>query len=121
MYLLASPPIIFIFLFGEYVLGVFLGKEFSSANEYLIILIVGVLFVGVANSYSQGYFLPKGLDKLYRNISLRVSLISGGLALVLITHYGLIGGALSITTARFLFFMDYYVSYKLQSRKVKQS
>ncbi|WP_229613289.1 oligosaccharide flippase family protein [Vibrio parahaemolyticus] len=115
------PPIIFIFLFGEYVLGVFLGKEFSSANEYLIILIVGVLFVGVANSYSQGYLLPKGLDKLYRNISLRVSLISGGLALVLITHYGLIGGALSITTARFLFFMDYYVSYKLQSRKVKQS
>ncbi|HDM8234818.1 TPA: oligosaccharide flippase family protein [Vibrio campbellii] len=115
------PPIIFIYFFGEFFLGVFLGKEFSSANEYLTILIVGVLFVGLANSYSQGYFLPKGMDKIYRNISLRVSLLSGVVALLLIMHFGLIGGAVSITIARFLFFIDYFVNYKLQSRKFKEA
>ncbi|MEC6815435.1 oligosaccharide flippase family protein [Photobacterium toruni] len=106
------PPLLFLYFFGTYALRYFLGKDFDDVNQYLVILIIGVVFVGLANSFSQGFFLPKGLDRIYRNISLRVSFLSAGLAFLLISHYGLMGGALSITVARILFFVDYIYHYK---------
>ncbi|MCF6439062.1 oligosaccharide flippase family protein [Pseudoalteromonas luteoviolacea] len=109
--LISIPPLAVISLFGEELLGFLLGPEFAKSNEYLVILTVGVFFIGLANAVSQGYFLPKGLDALYKNISLRVSLLSGLVTLFLVSEYGLFGGALSITIARFLFFADFSFTY----------
>lgn len=109
--LVSLPPLIVISFFGEYILGVFLGSEFSTSNQYLIILTVGVFFIGLANAFSQGFFLPNGLDSMFRNISLRVSFVSGLLAVILVDQFGLLGGAFAITVARLLFFVDYSVTY----------
>ncbi|WP_323922687.1 hypothetical protein [Aeromonas caviae] len=104
-------PSILLYNYGEWVLSIFLGKEFSSVNSYLVILSVGVIFIGLSNSISQGYILPNGYDRIYRNISLRVSILAAIISVVSIYFYGLVGGAFAMTFARTLFFIDYWIVY----------
>lgn len=104
-------PAIFIYYFGEWALLIFLGKGFFGVNDYLVVLCVGVIFIGLSNAISQGYLLPKGHDRLYRNISIRVSLISFFISMVLIYYHGIFGGAMAITAARLLFFINYLFVY----------
>ncbi|PHM62366.1 oligosaccharide flippase family protein [Xenorhabdus ishibashii] len=108
--LLSIPIIIVILLFGEKIITILLGNEYSK-NIYLNILIVSIFFIGLSNSYSEGYFLPKGFDKIYRNISIRISLVSSLLSAILIYKYQITGGAVAIAIARILFFIDYRVNY----------
>ncbi|BEC21189.1 lipopolysaccharide biosynthesis protein [Escherichia coli] len=104
-------PAIFIYIGGEWALGIFLGKDFSGVNTYLLILCVGIVFIGLSNAISQGYLLPNGHDRAYRNISLRVSFIAGIISFGFIYFYGLLGGAIAITIARAIFFLDYTAVY----------
>lgn len=104
-------PAIFIYVGGEWGLGIFLGKDFSGVNTYLLILCVGIVFIGLSNAISQGYLLPNGHDRAYRNISLRVSFIAGIMSFGFIYFYGLLGGAIAITIARAIFFLDYAAVY----------
>lgn len=104
-------PAIFIYIGGEWGLGIFLGKDFSGVNTYLLILCVGIVFIGLSNAISQGYLLPNGHDRAYRNISLRVSFIAGIMSFGFIYFYGLLGGAIAITIARAIFFLDYAAVY----------
>ncbi|HDX8438303.1 TPA: oligosaccharide flippase family protein [Aeromonas dhakensis] len=104
-------PAIFIYIGGEWALGIFLGKDFSGVNTYLLILCVGIVFIGLSNAISQGYLLPNGHDRTYRNISLRVSFIAGIISFGFIYFYGLLGGAIAITIARAIFFLDYTAVY----------
>ncbi|WP_429220665.1 lipopolysaccharide biosynthesis protein [Aeromonas veronii] len=104
-------PAIFIYIGGEWALGIFLGKDFSGVNTYLLILCVGIVFIGLSNAISQGYLLPNGHDRAYRNISLRVSFIAGIISFGFIYFYGLLGGAIAITIARAIFFLDYASVY----------
>ncbi len=104
-------PAIFIYIGGEWALGIFLGKDFSGVNTYLLILCVGIVFIGLSNAISQGYLLPNGHDRTYRNISLRVSFIAGVISFGFIYFYGLLGGAIAITIARAIFFLDYTAVY----------
>jgi O-antigen/teichoic acid export membrane protein len=110
--LISLPAVIFLLIFGDKVIEVFLGSAYKSDVNYLSILSVGMIFVALTNAFSHGYFLPRGLDAIYRKISLNVSLLSGVISVYLITNYGLLGGALSLTIARFLFFAAYAVEYK---------
>ncbi len=111
-------PAILIYFIGEWALQIFLGKSFSGVNQYLFILCIGIVFIGLSNAISQGYFLPNGYDKLYRNISLRVSIISAVIVIIMIYYYGLLGGAIAVTIARILFFIDYLTVYQnLKSAK----
>jgi len=105
-------PIGFLYLFGNWILEHFLGKSFSMVNQYLLVFTIGVLFTGLSGAISKGFLLPKGLDQIYRNISLKVSFISCLICIFGIYKFGLMGGAVSITIARFLFFLCYYISYK---------
>ncbi|WP_125780852.1 lipopolysaccharide biosynthesis protein [Pseudoalteromonas rubra] len=109
---ISIPALLFIYFLGEFTLKFFLGSEFSGSNEYLLVLTVGVVFIGIANAYSQGFFLPKGFDSLFRNISLRISILSGVLSAWMVIHWGLLGGAISITVARGLFMADFFISYQ---------
>ncbi|WP_272518280.1 MULTISPECIES: lipopolysaccharide biosynthesis protein [unclassified Providencia] len=111
-------PAILIYFIGEWALQIFLGKSFSGVNQYLFILCIGIVFIGLSNAISQGYFLPNRHDKLYRNISLRVSIISAIIVIIMIYYYGLLGGAIAVTIARILFFIDYLTVYQnLKSAK----
>ncbi|XEH24950.1 oligosaccharide flippase family protein [Edwardsiella tarda] len=109
-------PILLVVCFGKEILNILLGHDFSGVEKYLLALCLGVLFVGLTNSISQGYFLPHGYDRIYRNISLRVSFFSGILSIIIIYFYGLFGGAIAITVARILFFIDYWLSYYICRR-----
>lgn len=112
-------PSIIVYYCGEWALSIFLGKNFTGVNDYLIVLCVGVIFVGLSNAVSQGYFLPNGYDKLYRNISLRVSFLSLLISIFMIYKLGILGGALATTTARIIFFAYYLLVYiKLYDKKV---
>ncbi|NAW80288.1 flippase, partial [Vibrio sp. V33_P6A3T137] len=105
-------PILVLFFLGESILSLFLGGDFSDVNQFLIIFTIGVFFIGLSNAISKGFLLPNGYDRLYRNVSLRVSVISALICIFGIYFGGLLGGALSIALARILFFVDYYISYR---------
>lgn len=104
-------PIMTLFLFGDWILTNFLGTDFVNVNQYLVIFTVGVFFIGLSNAISKGFLLPHGYDRLYRNISLRVSVVSAVFCIVGVFLGGLLGGAISITLARVLFFIEYYFCY----------
>lgn len=113
-------PITVIYFFGGEIIEVYLGEGYKDSSKYLTILSIGVMFLGLSNAISKGYFLPKGFDKLYRNIALRASLVSGCVALYLIGTMGLIGGAIALSFARLLFFIDYgynYINYEYRNKK----
>ncbi|MBT2948509.1 oligosaccharide flippase family protein [Vibrio anguillarum] len=105
-------PIMVLFFFGDWILTHFLGADFANVNQYLVIFTIGVFFIGLSNAISKGFLLPHGYDRLYRNISIRVSIISAVICSFGILFGGLVGGAVSITVARCVFFVDYYISYK---------
>lgn len=116
--ILSIIPSVLIYCYGENVLSVFLGNDYTGVNSYLIILCIGVIFVGLSNAIGQGYFLPKGYDKLYRDISLKVSFFSLLVTIFLIYKLGIIGGAVATTSARIIFFAFYLSEYiKLSYKK----
>lgn len=109
--LLISLPIVIAFLFyGEELLTFFLGEGYAN-NIYLNILLIGMIFLGISNSISEGYLLPNGYDVLYRNISIIVSVISFFSAIILIYNFGLLGGAITLTFARVLYSILYSLLY----------
>ncbi|MFQ2035827.1 oligosaccharide flippase family protein [Aeromonas veronii] len=108
---LSIVPSLFIYYCGEWILSIFLGKEFAGVNDYLVILCIGVVFIGLSNAISQGYLLPNGYDKLYRDISLKVSFLSLLMSIFLIYTLGILGGAVATTSARIIFFAFYLFSY----------
>lgn len=110
-FIVSIIPVVLIIYFGEWLLQVFLGQGFSGVNEYLLILCVGIIFIGLSNAVSQGYLLPNGYDRVYRNVSLRVSFLSSLLSFMFISQYGMLGGAVLITVARIIFFIDYLHVY----------
>ncbi|WP_114785951.1 lipopolysaccharide biosynthesis protein [Vibrio tetraodonis] len=109
------PLILFVSLCGEDALSIFLGANYSGVSDYLLVLMLGVLFLGWTNALSQGFFLVNSLDSIYRNVSIRTSIVSCFLSSLLIYSYGILGGALSVTLARFILFIDYYIVYKKYS------
>lgn len=116
-FIVSIIPAIIIYIGGEWALSIFLGSNFSGVNTYLLILCIGIVFIGLSNAISQGYLLPNGHDRVYRNISLRVSFISGIMSFGFIYFYGLLGGAIAITIARALFFFDYIFVYIKVTRR----
>ncbi|OTA14791.1 translocase [Xenorhabdus vietnamensis] len=117
--IIAAPIILIIIFLGKGIINLFLGSQYND-NIYIYLISISILFVGMANAYSQGYFIPKKLDKEYRNISLRISIISSLLTIILIYFLGLIGGAISLTIARTLFYIDYKITYdKIEKRSNK--
>ncbi|WP_421349304.1 lipopolysaccharide biosynthesis protein [Aeromonas veronii] len=117
--LLSLIPILILFIFGDWILNIFLGKDFTEVNTYLVVFTIGVMFIGLSNAISKGYLLPHGYDSLYRDISLRVSIISAIVCIAGIYFWGLLGGALAITIARLTFFLDYARTY-LKLRRINR-
>ncbi|MEX6159964.1 oligosaccharide flippase family protein [Providencia manganoxydans] len=103
--------ILFIFILGEFFLKYLIGNELAINNLYLYIISFGIFFNGVTNALSKGYFLPNSHDVIYKKISMRISILSAILSYVLIYNFGVLGGAIAITVARFLFSLDYSITY----------
>ncbi|MEZ8688516.1 oligosaccharide flippase family protein [Vibrio splendidus] len=103
---LSVPFSIIISLFGVDIINFLLHVKISDPI-YLIIISISLIFVGISGTISKGYLLPNGFDKLYKDISIRVSLISMVISIFLIYNFGVFGAALSLFIARLIFLMDY--------------
>lgn len=94
---------LFIYMFGQQLITLIFGSEMHQAYRYLLPLSVSMIFAGILWSFSYGYFLPSGLDKNFRNISISVSLVSSVSGYFLIKNYGAMGAVSMFVLARFLF------------------
>lgn len=118
-FLFSIPLIGAILIFENQLISYFLGVEYISRDAYLKILMTGVLFIGMTNGISQGYFLTKGKDKLFKTISIRVSIVSAAISYILIFAYSFTGAAIGISLARLMFFASYLSSYFKETSKAQ--
>lgn len=103
--------IITIYLFGNWLLLFFLGSGYEGVYTFLLILLPGLIFTGLNFSLTHAYFLPRGEDFVFRNVSLIVSVICSLFGLFLINYMSALGVAILITSARFLLFVGYTLMY----------
>ncbi|WP_159565624.1 oligosaccharide flippase family protein [Budvicia diplopodorum] len=116
--ILSLPPIAAIVFFGDFLVNIFLGPGYSDAVLYLIYLSAGILFNGILNAFSYGYFLANGLDRTFRNISLFVSVFSALFGYLMIYFFGVVGSLVMLVFARFLFVICYFVVYRTTQKRV---
>lgn len=89
--ILIIPFLLAIGLFSEEIVLFFLGESSTETVFYLKILTISVCFNAVINIINQGYLLPNNKDKIFRNISVTVSVLSALLGVLLIYFYGIPG------------------------------
>lgn len=100
-----------IYFFAEDIISILLGPGYDSSIDFIRVAIFGVFFVAIANSFGQGYFLPNKLDRIFRNISLFVSIVSAIVGGFLLYFYDVWGAVYLLLFARVLFAITYYITY----------
>mgnify|MGYP002700228057 FL=1 len=114
----ATSIFVSLLIFGEWTIAVFLGGEYVGASSYLNILAISAIFVGIANTYGQGYLLAKGKDQLYRNITLYSSVFSCVLMTGFISYLGLLGFVIGVLFARVLISLCLFTVYYTDEAKI---
>ncbi|WHR51323.1 oligosaccharide flippase family protein [Vibrio furnissii] len=109
--LISIPIVLYFYIFGDVTLCFLLGDDYSD-NVYLDVLLIGMIFLSIASSFGEGYLIPKGYDRLYRDISYKVSIFSAIINVILIYFFGIFGGAVGLTFARFMFALVFYIGYR---------
>lgn len=97
---------------GEWVITTFLGEQYKGAYNYLIVMAVSAIFIGIANTYGQGFLLANGKDKAYRNITVYCSITSGFIMFASIYFFDLLGFVIGILAARLLLAASLYAAYR---------
>lgn len=115
--LIAIPSTLIIIIFGETILSVIIGKELSQNNFYLKVISISIIAIAISNALSKGYFLVKGMTNIYTRVTIRVSIISALINLLLIYQWGVLGAAIGLTIARLLLSIDYSYSYITSNSK----
>ena len=93
MFLLSTPAILFLFLFGEFTLGLF-GEEYKSARTALYILVAAqylTTFMGISGTYMN----MTGKQKILHKILLFACVLNIVLNYILIPKMGMNGSALA--------------------------
>ena len=115
----AISLLISLLILGEWLIISFLGEQYLGAYSYLVIMAVSAIFIGVANTYGQGYFLANGKDKQYRKITVYSSIISGLIMLICIYWLDLLGFVLGMLVARFLLAASLYTAYHREGNQIE--
>ncbi|WP_052876733.1 oligosaccharide flippase family protein [Enterobacter hormaechei] len=113
---LSAIAIAFVYFFGMPLIVLLFGSNLSQAYYYLLPLSLSMAFAGVLWSFSYGYFLPNGLDREFRNISVIASVLSAAIGYCMIYAYGAYGAIAMFVFARFLFACLYTIKYLLKIR-----
>lgn len=100
-----------IYIFAEDIVYILLGPGYDMSIDFIRVAIFGVFFVAIANSFGQGYFLPNKLDRVFRNVSLFVSIVSAIIGIFLLNFYDVWGAVYLLLFARVLFSITYYITY----------
>lgn len=86
-----------LFFGAEFIVGVFYDSEFDDAITVIKIMSISPVFIFMMNAYGTNYLVIKGKEKTLRNIVCICSLFGLLLTYYLVSSYGFIGAAISIT------------------------
>ncbi len=117
--LVSSFIFIVMFLFGDFVLGIF-GEQYIEAAGLLSILVCGQLVNALTGPCGK-LLMMSGFEKDVRNSSIVVTVFGLVLALILVAQYGVYGAAIStaITIATQNIAFAYLVKHRLQINLLK--
>lgn len=97
---------------GEFAIFSIFGDGYEDVYNYLVILSISLLFVAISNALSQGYFIINKLDRIFRDVSIGVSILAAILTTMLIYFFGVIGFVYGIFGARLLTALCYLTIYQ---------
>ena len=103
---LTSISFLFISFLSEFLLEYFFHID-TQNNIYFVVLSLSLIFVGLSNAMTIGYIFPNGLDRIYRNHTVIISIFSSMLVYFLIIEIGILGCAIGLLCARVLLCFSY--------------
>ncbi|WP_462177890.1 lipopolysaccharide biosynthesis protein [Pseudoalteromonas gelatinilytica] len=107
-----------LFVQGEWLVTTFLGNQYAGSYQYLIVLALSSVFVGVANTYGQGFLLANGFDKDYRKITVYSSIISCIIMCMSVYLMDLFGFVIAILIARLILAIGLFSAYQKHKHSV---
>lgn len=114
--LLSLIPVLIIWLYGDQVMALFLGNTYPDVADYMRYLSPGIFFNGILSAFAYGYFLPNRHDRVFRNISVFVSLVSAVAGYGMIYACSVTGAIAMFVFARILFVFCYVLAYRRLNR-----
>ncbi|MGO2119748.1 MULTISPECIES: flippase [unclassified Psychrobacter] len=89
-----------LFILAPFIIKFFYTEEFMDAVVILRIMSVSIIFSALISTFGTNFMIVKGYEKNLRNITVICSLVGFTLAFPLISLYGYIGAAITITATR---------------------
>lgn len=89
-----------LFILAPFIIKFFYTKEFIGAVIILRIMSVSIIFSALISTFGTNFMIVTGHEKDLRNITVICSLVGFTLAFPLISSYGYIGAAITITVTR---------------------
>ena len=93
---------LFLFVFAEDLILLFLGDEFRDSINVLRILSLSPIAMSLMNSYGFNYLVLRGKEKLMKNIMVFVTIIGVLVGVCLAYYYSFIGVAIAEVLIQFL-------------------
>lgn len=114
--LMSLIPVLIIWVCGDQVMALFLGNTYPDVAHYMRYLSPGIFFNGILTAFAYGYFLPNHHDRVFRNISVFVSLVSAVAGYGMIYSCSVTGAIAMFVFARMLFVLCYALAYRRLNR-----
>jgi len=89
-----------LFALAPFIISFFYTKEFSGAVIILRIMSISIIFSALISTFGTNFMIVKGYERVLRNTTMACSLAGFVLAFPLISSYGYIGAAITITLTR---------------------
>lgn len=102
MFFFIVPMCVGLFVISNDFSEAFFGSEFKIAGGIIRLLIVTVLFSGIANVIRTSYLIPKEKDNIYVNSTILGAIVNLILNLIFIKKYGAYGACIGTIFAEFV-------------------
>lgn len=108
-----------LFIFSPWLMNLFYSPEFYMGVVVLKITSISGVFMTISFMYGSNYMIIMGYERDFRNITFVSSFIALILGIILIYYYSFIGAAITITFARILLGVGYYIKVRKIKNKMK--
>lgn len=102
-----------LFILAPFIINFFYTDEFVGAVTVLRVMSISIIFSALISTFGTNFMIVKGCEKDLRNITVFCSLAGFALAFPLISLYGYIGAAVTITLTRVI--LGFSVMYKAKN------
>ena len=89
-----------LFILAPFIINFFYTDEFLSAVTVLRIMSISIIASALISTFGTNFMIVKGYERVLRNITMVCSLVGFILAFPLVSLYGYIGAAITITLTR---------------------